>query len=149
MKHMKSLPHVIGILILIMVQSTFAQSPDASGYAVIIHPSKSGTTLTLEELARIFTGKSQVWQGFSENYQPSTVPDDSSTMASFTGSVLKKSYHQYKGIWDRILFSGGGVPPKSFGTSAEVVAFVAATPGAIGIVEATADTKDTIVLSFK
>jgi hypothetical protein len=50
---------------------------------------------------------------------------------------LKKTVRQFRAYWKRHLFSGQGTAPKTFASSKQVADFVAANPGAIGILDGT------------
>jgi ABC-type phosphate transport system substrate-binding protein len=61
----------------------------------------------------------------------------------FTGEILKvEGLDKMSGVenyWQQQIFSGRGSPPPIKASDKEVVAFVAANPGAIGYVSGTAD----------
>ena len=56
----------------------------------------------------------------------------------FTNAVLGQSLMGVKNHWQQQIFAGRAAPPPVKETEAEVVAFVAATPGAIGYVSTSA-----------
>lgn len=58
----------------------------------------------------------------------------------FLKAFVEKSGLQFANYWKQMIFTGKGKPPKAFKTEAELIAFVAATKGAVGYVSAGADT---------
>jgi hypothetical protein len=70
---------------------------------------------------------------------PAMLDEEAPHMQPFLDQVLKKSVDQYRAYWKRLLFSGGGTAPTTFRTSRQVLDFVAKNPGAIGVVEPTAE----------
>lgn len=45
-----------------------------------------------------------------------------------------KSGSQFKSYWKKMVFTGKGAMPADFASDAEILAHVAATPGAIGVI---------------
>jgi ABC-type phosphate transport system substrate-binding protein len=101
---------------------------------VIVHPDIKLGRIDREELARIYLGKKTLWET-GTRIAPVTLDDTAAVMGDFF-DLVKKTREQYRAYWRRQVFAGGGAPPRTFRSSAEVVAFVAREPGAIGIVEA-------------
>lgn len=100
---------------------------------VIVHPSNA-TALDDEQISKIFLGQTKTFAGGGE-----AIPVDQKEGAAredFGNKVLKKNQAQLKALWARQIFTGGAKPPKELSGDDEVLKFVAATPGAIGYVEA-------------
>ena len=68
----------------------------------------------------------------------------------FYQKLAGRSSAQMKAVWARIMFTGKGVPPKELKSAAEVKAFVASDPKAIGYIDS-ADLDGTVksVLGMK
>jgi len=118
---------------------TFAGAPDASAQssvAIIVHPDVAVGSLTQTEVSRIFLGKKTFWDSGARIY-PVLLDEKSPITESFLEENLKKTVRQYRAYWKRHLFSGQGTAPKTFSSSKQVADFVAVTPGAIGVVDAT------------
>lgn len=96
---------------------------------VITHP--GGESLTKDQVADIFLGKSQ-------SLTPVDQPDGSATYADFYKKATGRDVAQVKSTWSRVVFSGKGQAPKQVGDSAAVKKAVAADPKAVGYVEKSA-----------
>jgi ABC-type phosphate transport system substrate-binding protein len=101
---------------------------------VIVHPDVDVAALTQAEIARIYLGKKTFWDS-GDRISPTLLDEESPLTASFIEESLKKTVRQYRAYWKRHLFSGQGTAPKTFNSSKQVADFVAANPGAIGIVD--------------
>jgi ABC-type phosphate transport system substrate-binding protein len=110
---------------------TPAQAPQLS---VIAHPGVPVTTLSRAEASAIFMRRTRSWPGGSE-IVPVDQPPDSRIRARFSERVHGKSVAYVTRYWQRLIFSGRGVPPREEPDDEAVVALVEATPGAIGYVE--------------
>ncbi|NUO65457.1 MAG: hypothetical protein HOQ11_09110 [Gemmatimonadaceae bacterium] len=109
----------------------------AQQYRVIVNAANTTTTLSKEDLARVYLKKMSTWK----NGGSVTVVDQapkSPVRAAFSMAVLGRDVPTMKNYWQQSLFSGRGVPPLEQPTEAQVVAFVAANPGAIGYVSSEA-----------
>lgn len=105
--------------------------------AVIVHPSASFSALSQEDIARIFLGKSKSFPDGGKAV-PVNQAEGSATRDKFNEAVCKKNASQYKAYWSQLVFTGKGTAPKDVGDDAAVKAQVAANPGAIGYVDASA-----------
>ena len=104
---------------------------------IVANPDTKVTQIQREELARIYLGKKTLWDT-GTRIVPAMPEEESPLGTEFLEQTLHKSVSQYRAYWKRLLFSGGGAPPRTFRTSAQVLEFVAKQPGAIGVVEASA-----------
>jgi ABC-type phosphate transport system substrate-binding protein len=93
---------------------------------VIVSAKSSATTMTADEIASIYLGKSTAMK-----------PVDNATpvRAQFYTQVAGKDEAQVKAIWSKLVFTGKATPPKEMASSADVVKAVAADPNAIGYVD--------------
>ena len=93
---------------------------------VIANPS---VTLTVDEVKETFQGDKQLAGGVK------LVPvDNAAEQADFLAKVLKTEPTKYAARWTKKAFREGSTAPAVKGSDAEVLAFVKATPGAIGYV---------------
>lgn len=106
----------------------------AFGATVIVNNEVDPGVLDAETLERIYLGKKTLWDS-GQRITPALVAETSDVSKNFLEQILNKSVPQYRAYWKKRLFSGGGTVPKTFRSSAEVIDFVAKTPGAIGVVE--------------
>ena len=99
---------------------------------VISHPANPVTALAKEELQRIFLNKLRRWQD-GTRIIPVTL-ETGQIHEQFLETYVHKTRIQFSLFWKRIIFTGKGIPPTTFSTEIEVVAYVSGTPGAIGYV---------------
>lgn len=104
---------------------------------VVVSRENKATTMTTDDLTRIFLGKKTLWES-GTRIVPAMPEEESAAGETFLAGTLKKSVSQFRSYWKRLLFSGGGTVPKVFRTSDQLVDFVARQPGAIAVVEASA-----------
>lgn len=105
--------------------------------AVIVHPSASFNSMTEDDIARIFLGKSKRFPNGNQAV-PVNQLEGLVTRDKFNEAICKKNASQYKTYWSQLVFTGKGTPPKDVGDDAAVKAQVAANPKAIGYVDASA-----------
>ena len=113
-------------------------SPALAQVQVVANPSVGVSTISPGDLKDVFLGGK------------STLPDGSAVepVLADAGEPHKVFLQEYVGKSDQALrtylkslvFTGKARMPKSFGSDAEIVKYVAATKGAIGYVSATSDT---------
>jgi len=104
--------------------------------AVIVNPKSSTATLSAEQVAALFLGKTGSLPGGIA--QPTDLPESSPLRDQFYSKAAGKSSSQVKAIWARLAFSGKATPPKELPSSAEVKKFIAANADAIGYIEKSA-----------
>ncbi|HEY0891595.1 MAG TPA: phosphate ABC transporter substrate-binding protein [Cellvibrio sp.] len=103
--------------------------------AVIVHPSASFDSLTEDDVARLFLGKSKSFPAGAQAV-PVNQNEGSAARDKFNEAVCKKNASQYKAYWSQLVFTGKGTPPKDAGDDAAVKALIAANPNMIGYVDA-------------
>ena len=59
---------------------------------------------------------------------------------------IERSVQRFVTYWRQMVFTCKGVPPKSFGSEAELVDFVARTPGSVGFASPSANVSEVKVL---
>ncbi len=105
--------------------------------AVIVHPSAGIDSLTEDDVARLFLGKSKSFPGGGQAV-PINQNEGSAAREKFNETVCKKNASQYKAYWSQLVFTGKGTPPKDGGDDAAVKALVAANPTMISYIDASA-----------
>lgn len=120
--------------IALLVLLAIVISGPVSGATVVVNSEVDLTDLDAETLERIYLGKKTLWDS-GQRITPALVTEASAVSKSFLEEILNKSVPQYRSYWKKRLFSGGGIVPKTFRSSREVIEFVARTPGAIGIID--------------
>ena len=115
--------------------AALASAAGAEGQTkVIVSTDVEVSAISQAEIARIYLGKKTFWDS-GARIQPSLLDEKSPLTESFLEENLKKTVRQFRAYWKRHLFSGQGTAPKTFASSKQVADFVAANPGAIGIVD--------------
>ena len=120
---------------LVLSSMTFASM------TVVAHPSVADANLTGAEFQAMFLNKKKSWSDGTKVIP--VVLKGGAVHDAFLAKV-KKSASQFSNYWKQIIFTGKGVPPKEFATDAEAIAYIMATPGAVGYVSAATDGVKTI-----
>ena len=115
----------------------------AQQYRVIVNSANPTTTLSKDDLARVYLKKMSTWKT-GQAVQVVDLGPKSPVRAEFSQAVLGRDVPTMKNYWQQSLFSGRGVPPIEQPTEAQVVAFVAANPGAIGYVSSDAQLPESV-----
>ena len=103
-----------------------------AGVVVVVYPDVPVETVGDQTLERIFLGKKTRW-----NDDLDVVPvmlKDGPVHDEFVEEHLDRSVSRFVTYWKQALFTGRGVPPRSFATEDELIFFVSRTPGAVGYV---------------
>jgi len=123
------------LLIVGLSLAALASAAGAQGQTkVIVSAEVDVSAISQAEVSRIYLGKKTFWDS-GARIQPSLLDEKSPLTKSFLEENLKKTVRQFRAYWKRHLFSGQGTAPKTFTSSKGVADFVAANPGAIGIVD--------------
>ena len=129
--------HLSSLFILTTVLSSYSHADvvrseaNEAGVMVIRNAGVGSDELKLADLRAIFAVRKRSW----ENKAPIKVyvlPDSHGLHQRFCKSVLKVYPYVLREQWDRLLFSGTGIPPITVGSEEELIALVNATSGAIG-----------------
>ena len=107
-------------------------SPVLAGVVIIANPDNSELVLGHSEVERIYLGKMTHWSDDS-----GIVPvmlKNGATHEAFLDEYMNRTVHRFVSYWRQMVFTGKGIPPKTFTDDAELAAYVARTPGAVGYV---------------
>jgi ABC-type phosphate transport system substrate-binding protein len=121
-----------GLLLLCSAAAGAAAEP---GFVVIVNAGNPVSTLSREAAARIFLKRLSTWSS-GERTKPVDLAAGSATRESFSRQVLGQSAKAIEELWQKQIYSGRDVPPPQKASEAEVIDYVARTPGAIGYVPA-------------
>lgn len=103
------------------------------GFRVIAHPSTQMTSVSRDQLAKVFLKKVTVLEG-SVRAKPVDLAASSTVRAMFAKDVLHMSLADVKSYWQQQVFAGRGVPPPEKPSEPTVVSYVLATVGAVAYV---------------
>jgi ABC-type phosphate transport system substrate-binding protein len=115
------------------------------GVVVVVNPSNPVGTLSRDEVSRLFLRKVSRWPNGVPVF-PVDQRRDASVRVAFSQAVHRRSVDMLTLYWQRQVFSGRQVPPPEDDGDTEVLAFVRATPGAIGYVSSDADVRSVKVV---
>ncbi len=117
-------------MLLLFIVATGSVFADVS---VIANKGMGIDSITAKEVKKIWLGKSKSLGGTSVKL--SDLPQGNTSRDHFYANVVNKNEKYLKVYWAKIVFAGKGAPPKSFASDADVVSWVASTPGAVGYVD--------------
>jgi len=123
---------IVLVLALLFVSSVAL----AADYVVITNKANPATVLSAKEVKNYYLGKQTSW---SDGTKVTVYTQNASAVnKDFMKQMVRKSPQQYSTYWKKSLFTGTGLPPKDFASDAEMKTAVAAQPGAIGYISASA-----------
>jgi ABC-type phosphate transport system substrate-binding protein len=106
----------------------------AQDVVVVANKSVKSTEVSANDLKDVFSGdKSSLRDG--SHVIPVTLRGGS-THEAFLKKFVGKNDPAFRAAWRSLVFTGQGSMPRSFDTEADMLEFVAATPGAVGYVGA-------------
>ena len=108
----------------------------AADMQVIANPSVKSAAVSVDELKNVFLGNTSSLADGSK-VEP-VLAESGAAHDEFLKDVVGKSGPALKNHLKTLVFTGKGSMPKSFAGDAEIVKYVAKTPGAIGYVSASA-----------
>jgi ABC-type phosphate transport system substrate-binding protein len=130
------------VLTAVLASGFVATAGADASYRIIVHPRVKGSQIPRATLSSIFLKQAPRWGDGSP-----VLPVDQSMRSpirhSFASDVLQRPMLELQIFWSRRM-STGVTPPPVKQTDAEVVAFVAATPGAIGYVSSGTPLPDSV-----
>ena len=123
---------IVLVLALLLVSSAAL----AADYVVITNNDNPVTALSAKEVKNYYLGKQTSWSNGSK--VTVYTQNGSGIHQPFLKQLVRKSPQQYTTYWKKSLFTGTGLPPKDFASDDEMKKAVAAQPGAIGYISASA-----------
>ena len=112
---------------------------------IIVNSGNNDNSIKQKDLQRIFLGKETRWED-----NTSIVPvmlKTGSLHDQFIEGYLERSVQRFVTYWRQMVFTGKGVPPKSFAKEPDLVDFVARTPGSVGFASVGANVSGVKVLT--
>ena len=102
-----------------------------TGVVILTNAEVQTGELDLSNLRAIFTIRKRNWDDKTP-IKVFVLPDQNPLHQRFCKSVLKVYPYVLREQWDRLIFSGTGIPPTIVNTEQELRAIIDSTPGAIG-----------------
>lgn len=121
-----------------------AGAATAVDLVIIGNPNLPAPSLDSKDLQRIYMGKQTRWEN-----DLAIVPvmlKSSAVHELFVETYLGRSVHRFVTYWRQMVFTGKGIPPRSFASENELVEFVANTPGAVGYASAQTNVQSVMVI---
>jgi ABC-type phosphate transport system substrate-binding protein len=112
---------------LLISSSLFCYSAMAQ-VVVVVHPAMN-ETITKDDIARLYTGRSTV-------LQPIQLKESDSKRGVFDEKGIGRSSSQLKAYWSKLVFTGKGTPPPEVSSDAEVIQFISSNEYGIGYIDA-------------
>jgi hypothetical protein len=132
---------LLASVLALVAPAVCADTPPA-GFKVIANMRVPGTRIPRDTLARVFLGQVSRWGGGSL-IEAIDLSSTSTVRQAFSTAVLGMPVEAVRNHWLRLVLSGRR-PPMTKGSDAEVIAFVAANPGAVGYVSEKAEIPRTV-----
>lgn len=123
---MRTVAILVGVLVT-------AASATADGFKVVVHPSNTISNISKSDLSAYLLKRKVAWPDGTP-VVPVDQPEKSEVRAALLRDVFGRSASAIKSYWHQQIFSGRAVPPVERASDQQVVAFVQASPGAIGYV---------------
>ena len=124
---------------------TFPNIASAQDVVVIVNKNAPAGSLSGDDIQNIFLAKKTQWDnGAKINF---VTLKDCPTHEEFLKKYLQKTSSQFQRYFRTLVFTGKGSVPKSFDTEDALVAYVAATDGAIGYVSSGTNTSSVKVIT--
>jgi len=131
-------------IVCMLLASALSAAAGAETVVVVVSAKSAVATLSKEQVADLFVGKTQQLGGAS-----AALVDQAELKEDFYTKATGRNAAQIKATWAKLLFTGKGNPPKEVSGNAEVKKFVAGNPAAIGYIDkAAVDGSVKVVLSL-
>lgn len=117
----------------------------ADDLLVIVNPDNTISSIQTKDLQRIYLGKKTMWEDGSSIV--TVMPKEGAVHDTFIEDYLDRSVQRFATYWRQMVFTGKGLPPKSFVQESDLVDFVARTPGSMGFASASSVTTEVRVIS--
>lgn len=124
------------------------QSNSDSAIEIFVNSSVPEKIYTLSDMRAIFAMRKTRWPD-GEKIQVFVLPDNDPTHRQFTKSKLNMFPHQFRRIWDRLIFSGTGQGPQAVDSLDEMKEKIATIPGAVGYLKEPVNNKKIRVLNYE
>jgi len=106
---------------------------ETRGYKLVVNKANAASSLERGEVAKMFMKQSMKWAG-GQAVAPVDQSPSAAVRERFSTDIHGKTVGAVQSAWQRVIFSGRGVPPPEVASDEAVIAFVAEHPGGIGYV---------------
>lgn len=133
----RRLPAILAAVVLTLAAqaaSSFAETDAAVDLVVVVSADNPITSLSQNQLADIFLGRSAQFPD-GRRAVPLDQVEGSPLREAFTAGILHRTAAQVRAHWARIVFTGRGRPPRDISDGDAVKQAVAGDPNAIGYID--------------
>lgn len=134
--------------ILLVTILFFIMVSNCPGVEIIVNASVPDRSYTVQELRSIFAMQRPIWSNGGK-IQVFVLADDNPLHREFTKTKLNMFPHQFRRIWDRLLFSGTGQPPRQVDSLEEMIEKISTVPNSIGYAGAAPANKNIRILRYE
>ena len=136
------------IAIALVLVSTSATTAQAQDVKVIVNAANPLSEMPAGDVAGLFLKRTAKFPGGTAAV-PVDQAKNSAVRGTFARTVLGRPASAVDAYWQQQIFAGGELPPAVKASDDDVIAFVKATPGAIGYVSAGASVAGVKVVAVK
>ncbi len=116
---------------LILLCGCLAAALRGQDVAVIAHPSVNESSLSSDDVGNILLGKKTTWSAGAIKV---AILSEGPAHDAMLKTYAQRTADQFDKHWKKLVFTGKGIMPAQFKTEAELVDYVAKTPGAFGYI---------------
>src|SRR5688572_388993 len=125
---------IAGLTFAVLALGTLSANADI---VIIVNPKNPAASLTADQVSALYLGNASTFPDGGAAALADQ-PESAGIRGDFYQKATGRSASQVKATWARITFTGKGTPPKELKTDADVKAFVAGDPKAIGYIDSSA-----------
>jgi len=138
---------MLRITLLLAALLSFAGLVRADDAVFIVNPAGADAAISADDAKAVLLGNKTKWDG--GGLIKLAVLTQGEAHEKIMHDFAQRSADQFDKYWKKLVFSGKGMMPVQAASDAEIVAYVAKTPGAIGYVSAASVTGAVKVLPVK
>jgi len=127
-------PRLIPVIALALAGLPMASAGGAE--LVVVNPACQEISLPSHVLKALYSGRKR---SLPDGERVEVLVVDAPVHDRFVFDLLDSSPSQFASDWKRLVFLGQGKQPHSFASEAELITYIAATPGCIGYIDAGTD----------
>ncbi len=104
-----------------------------TGFKVVVNAANPVDGMSRARISRLFLKTETVWSN-GLKVRPADLNQSSAVRESFSKAIHGRAVTAIAWYWQKLIFSGAGVPPVELPNDEAILAFVRANPGAVAYV---------------